>query len=321
MSGSDGSRDVTTRLVHDKLEHPEGTKQTDPDGDHIDCKKSYSAVAILKRVGHPAHADDQDSDRPPENWSKRLRSWAQNWRHVLALVFSAFSLALTVILAFATVGLLLANFGLLKATQQAAIASERASFGNRAWLSVQFLEIGEPIGTVERAMGRAANISVKFLLQNHGVTPARIKNLEVLLYAVDEVGTDENDPYIIKIDPDNPEHTQYNNEPQHVWDDSSGRQIKGRNLDMASSFGEIRQELMIPGNGGSSAIMAEFQIVPPDSFFDSKDSQRLDYWLLVDIPYLDVYQIERRTCFFAHVAGQDAFMADHISKERCNYQK
>lgn len=215
----------------------------------------------------------------------------------------------------------------LAVVEKQAAAAERASFANRAWLSMQYLGMSEPDETEIRALGRRAVVSIQILIKNHGLTPARIdKGLEASLYVVDSEGSSEaTDPWITKIDPDNSEHDKYiTREPSQVWERESSRTIMGRSNATGSAGGEIKQELTILGNGGSNPIVIEFVFDPPGHFFDydpSLGAPRFDYWIHVEVPYLDVYQVERRTCFFAHIDGQDALLADHIASERHNYQR
>lgn len=211
------------------------------------------------------------------------------------------------------------------ASGRMADANERASFANRAWLSVHYLEMGEPREFVERVAGLQGAMKVKFLIQNHGITPARINELQASLYIVPSPGSLEPvDSAVIRIDPDNPAQYEYRtSDVRHAIDLQSGRDILGYSTDMFSGGGVIRQELMILGNGGTNTIEVEFIFTPPYGFFerDSGEVLRFDYWLHVEVPYLDVFQMERRTCFFAHVDGSDAFLADHIPSDRHNYQR
>lgn len=203
-------------------------------------------------------------------------------------------------------------------------ASERASFANRAWLSVEFLEIGEPRATSQKGISdELAAMSVRLSIQNYGATPARINSIEASLFVVPSDYLNPTDFGVTKIDPDNPAHAEHNVGPASTVT-IANRTIVAPVLDFQSGGGEIRQEVNIPGNGSAVPMLAEFVFPAPYSLLYRDLGQtfpRYDFWIHIEIPYLDVYRKERRTCFFAHIEGSAAYWADHISSERHNYQR
>lgn len=212
----------------------------------------------------------------------------------------------------------------LAVVEKQAVAAERASFANRAWLSVEFLEIGQPTETFEKGISeQLATIDVRLLVRNDGLTPARISSIESSLYVVPSDSLNPTDYEVLKIDPDNLAHSEFMvGQARSV--SIADRTISAPVVDYQSSGGEIRQQVHVPGNGKAVPMEAQFIFAAPAALFYRDEGQlfpRFDYWLHVEIPYFDVYQTERRTCFFAHIDQKTALWADHISSVHHNYQR
>lgn len=165
MSGSDGSRDPTTNLVQDELDDPEGAHQAQAACNNKGGNKPNSVIAILKRIGHPARANDQDRNPPPKKRLEGFRLWADRWRHVLTFVFAVLSFLLTVALAGATIALFCIarlQAGIMSDTlDQAKLDSEVAL---RAYPYLQ-----EP----ELVFKKGEAPKLRFQIGNSGQTPAR----------------------------------------------------------------------------------------------------------------------------------------------------
>ena len=208
-----------------------------------------------------------------------------------------------------------------KITQTAAHAAERGSYADRAWLFVKFLGMDEPQYRQEPKSPLEHVVVVRFAIENHGRTPAQIDNLELELYTeLTPPNTLASGYDFVEMDPDDPKHKRDFRMAgvSHI----SGMFSTESNYIMGT-YKIRRTDLVVAGSNDVRELSVEFSSPqgPLGGIADinARPHGEARYWLHVEVPYRDIYQIERRTCFFARIDENGHYLAEHISHDRHNY--
>lgn len=204
-------------------------------------------------------------------------------------------------------------------SEKLAAATERIATADRAWVFVRFIGLSGQEFVYDRMPHMEA--TVRFALDNHGDTPAKITAIKTTLYAEQKYVEEGDFPSgYVEIDPDNRKHDVFMNQETVYVRDSANRFFffdHEYDPDMPFNYreGDLR-ELIVAGHAASDVLEAKFKF---SNAAPVRENDIIRHWWHVEISYQDIYQTERRTCLFARVGHAEYYLPTHLTDHRHNY--
>jgi hypothetical protein len=189
----------------------------------------------------------------------------------------------------------------IKTTQETRRVGE---IQTRAWLYITFKRIHPP-----RIVEDQTSVLVDVVIENHGFTPASISQIDAGLYydpGHHDIPGSGRDGFAI-IDLENHDHFEYRSRGiasiteietlRQLWPGCGEPEMGWPHY---SELGAT--EIVIPKGGRTEVIQVDFRFRqnPADPI-----EGRGRFSLHIELPYLDVHQVTRRTCAFLQVEGSN----------------